>query len=81
MTSIFDRNLPGNLLSTRLSQSLACVALVCISSIAIAQAGQLDPTFGTGGIFTSNFGGPALLWRGPGAIVQDNLRTAPARTR
>ena len=56
MTSIFHRHLSGNVQSVRLCQVLACVALVCVSSITMAQAGHLDPTFGTGGIFTSNFG-------------------------
>lgn len=31
---------------------LACITLICASSIASAQAGHLDPAFSTGGIFT-----------------------------
>ena len=40
----------------RLFRLGACAALVCLSALATAQAGHLDPTFGTGGIFASNFG-------------------------
>ena len=34
---------------------LACVAVIASSSLVWAQAGQLDSTFGTGGLFTTNF--------------------------
>jgi uncharacterized delta-60 repeat protein len=34
---------------------LAAVAVIVSSTLAFAQAGQLDSTFGTGGIFTTNF--------------------------
>jgi uncharacterized delta-60 repeat protein len=34
---------------------LACVILIASSTFAFAAAGQLDSTFGTGGIFTTNF--------------------------
>jgi uncharacterized delta-60 repeat protein len=34
---------------------LACVAVIASSTFVMAQAGQLDSTFGTGGIFTTNF--------------------------
>ncbi|MGA2902451.1 MAG: hypothetical protein ABSD98_01360 [Candidatus Korobacteraceae bacterium] len=34
---------------------LAAVAVIVSSTFALAQAGSLDPTFGTGGIFTTNY--------------------------
>jgi uncharacterized delta-60 repeat protein len=34
---------------------LACAIVVASSTVAMAQAGQLDSTFGTGGIFTTSF--------------------------
>jgi uncharacterized delta-60 repeat protein len=37
---------------------LAAVAVIASSTFALAQAGQLDSTFGTGGIFTTNYTGP-----------------------
>lgn len=33
-----------------------CAALICSSHLATAQAGKLDPTFSTGGIFTDSSG-------------------------
>ena len=35
---------------------ITCAALVCLSNLAIAQAGQLDSTFGTAGVFSTNDG-------------------------
>jgi uncharacterized delta-60 repeat protein len=37
---------------------LAAVAVIASSTLVLAQAGQLDSTFGTGGIFTTNYNGP-----------------------
>ena len=34
---------------------LACFAVIAASTLALAQAGQLDSTFGTGGVFATNF--------------------------
>jgi hypothetical protein len=44
-------------LSTVMQQLVFLVAIAVISSstVAFGQAGQLDSTFGTGGIFTTNF--------------------------
>jgi uncharacterized delta-60 repeat protein len=53
MITIARRSLQKNRVWRRL---VICAALACVSTLAIAQAGQLDSTFGTGGIFTSNFG-------------------------
>lgn len=58
MFKIFRCNSPRRFLITRPSQLVAWVAVISTSTLAIAQAGQLDKSFGTGGIFTSNFGGP-----------------------
>jgi hypothetical protein len=34
---------------------LVAIAVISSSTVAFGQAGQLDSTFGTGGIFTTNF--------------------------
>jgi uncharacterized delta-60 repeat protein len=65
---------PRRFLRARLSQLVACAALISSSTLAIAQAGHLDGSFGTGGIFTSNFGGPntavnAVALQSDGKIV------------
>ncbi|MGA2904050.1 MAG: hypothetical protein ABSD98_09480 [Candidatus Korobacteraceae bacterium] len=36
---------------------LAAIAVIASSTFAFAQAGSLDPTFGTGGVFTTNYTG------------------------
>jgi uncharacterized delta-60 repeat protein len=41
----------GNFRSTRLSPLVVCAALVSASTLTLAQAGHLDKTFATGGIF------------------------------
>ena len=41
-----------NSLSSRLSQLIACAALVSSSTLTVAQAGQLDKTFAKAGIFS-----------------------------
>src|SRR5580704_15765554 len=46
---------------------LACAALIVSSSLAMAQAGKLDPAFGVGGVFTNRAG---IL--GAVAAVQSN---------
>lgn len=57
MYKIFPRNFSRSSLTAKLSHMAACVALISTSTLSVAQAGQLDKSFGTGGIFTSNFGG------------------------
>jgi uncharacterized delta-60 repeat protein len=42
----------GNFLSTRLSQLVVCAALVSASTLGLAQAGHLDTSFASNGIFT-----------------------------
>jgi uncharacterized delta-60 repeat protein len=46
-----------NLSAARLCRFLTCIAIVAASSIAVAQAGQLDPTFASNGILADTFGG------------------------
>jgi hypothetical protein len=36
-------------------QQLVAIAVISSSTVAFGQAGQLDSTFGTEGIFTTNF--------------------------
>ena len=48
---------PKNLSLSPLSHAFAWITFVLIPSLAWAQAGQLDPSFGKGGIFIGNFGG------------------------
>jgi len=54
---------------------LVAVAVIASSTFALAQAGQLDSTFGTGGIFTTNYTSPdatmdiAVAMQSDGKIV------------
>src|SRR6202162_1055261 len=61
-----------NLLSTRLSLIVVCTAVVSPSTIVLAQAGHLDRTFGTNGIFTlslANSQANAVALQSDGKIV------------
>lgn len=46
----------SNTFSKRLAL-LVCAAVLTLPNVVMARAGSLDPTFGTGGIVTTNFGG------------------------
>jgi uncharacterized delta-60 repeat protein len=50
---------------------LAAVAVIASSTLAWAQAGQLDSTFGTGGIFTTNYTSPDQTMDNSVAIQSD----------
>ena len=50
---------------------LAAVAVISSSTLAWAQAGQLDSTFGTGGIFTTNYTSPDVTMDTAVAIQSD----------
>ena len=61
-----------NLLSTRLSLIVVCAAIVSASTMVLAQAGHLDRTFGTNGIFTlslANSQANAVALQSDGKIV------------
>jgi len=47
----------ANFTGTTLCRVLMCVIFVAAATMAVAQAGQLDPTFGSNGIFSDNFQG------------------------
>jgi|HubBroStandDraft_4_1064222.scaffolds.fasta_scaffold00058_30 uncharacterized delta-60 repeat protein len=55
------RTLPGRLTSNFtaaiFSRLLTCMVLAAVPTIALAQAGHLDPTFGHNGIFSDSFNG------------------------
>ena len=73
-TGMRSKSKPGIFLGAAL---LACAALVCSSNPAMAQAGRLDPTFGTGGVFTDSAGefdntgtsGDAVALQSDGRII------------
>ena len=65
---------PGTISSAAL---LVCAALFCTSTLAMAQAGKLDTTFGTAGLFTDSSGifdetgttGDVVALQGDGKII------------
>ena len=74
MIKTSHRGGPKVFMLSRLAQGVAWTTLVLIPSLALAQAGQLDSSFGKGGIFVSNFGGSsgainALALQADGKIV------------
>jgi uncharacterized delta-60 repeat protein len=66
---------PQSNVATLRRVAFVAAALVLATTVAFAQAGQLDSTFGTGGIFTTNFTAPdatidnAMAIQGDGKIV------------
>src|SRR6202167_5105760 len=52
MSNLSGRNFRINLSSTQLCRVVLAIVFAAASTFALAQAGQLDPTFATGGIFS-----------------------------
>ncbi len=59
------RTLPNrfviNFKSSVFSRLLTCMVVIAASTIALAQAGHLDPTFGQNGIFSDSFNGGTVM--------------------
>src|SRR5215472_12773873 len=79
MRNLRDRNF-GVRLQAAIRITLLAYLAVSVSILARAQAGQLDATFGSGGIFSSKFGGTnatvnALALQSDGKIVVGGAST------
>lgn len=71
MRKVYLRKSKTSLSSAGLCRLITCLVLAAVPAIALAQAGQLDSSFGSNGIFSSNFNNSSPVFATSVALQSD----------